>query len=865
MHDFDLASPGNRGENIKEGDKIMDKQLLYNPVLLSKKELKKTYTIRNDTLNELINHIKDHKLDTPSKHMMIIGSRGMGKTTLGLRVLHEIEDNPNLRKTWQPVPFMEESYEVCDAAEFWLLALKHLSRMVNDNIWSDYSKKIANLKLDSQALEAYALDALEEYCDESGKRLILFVDDVNGLFRQFKSKREVHAIRAAMIEYPRLFLLGTAHSVFVENIDHWTPLYGFFQTIELRRVDSSESREMFNVSAERAGAKIPDLDSSNAYGVIEVIRLLTDGNTRSISMAIQMLIGNSSNGSDILERVIDEHTPYFKAKVEELPTQARKVFHELAAGWCPMLAREAAVGARLGTSQTSAQIGILVDKEYVREVKLAGERRVRYELSNRLFNIYYVFRLSSSERERLRLLVGFLYNYYGSSAIRSLHFNALGEFPEKYYSFGQVKELRDILSSHVLIYGNITDKDKLSVEMLYNIRKCHGKFGELERSTKNPSVWVKFGEIMQQQERLNDAFQSYGHALELILSNSLDNSHTELKDGDLDRGLIDVGIENQELIRMIVKRTSRMNIDQLIMHHRLIYGCLNAFIGGIGIALRKDGIAENALRRALECAHVKKSNHQKGSELKAMLLSIMLGMIPMIKDLDNEELLKGVVWDGVLTLIEDLGKGRELRDHIDRCTKNSKTAGKTLRDVVFIGAMSTGMTIISDGNRDRAEDFFLWLAHEFSFVDVAWELGAELAAGQVDDKWYLSAEEFVHKALRFYPDDPRSHFIAFVVGSKLEKWTKALDHLEICLNLDSGFGRHRWFEVGDLLVRAAYAGLDGRVREIMENGSLGNELEPLWYALRHEEDLQAILLPREVVNAAKDIRSKLYGESSRKC
>ena len=843
----------------------MDKQLLYNPVLLSKNELKKTYTIRKDTLNELISHITDHKLDTPSKHMMIIGSRGMGKTTLGLRVLYEIEDNPNLRKAWQPVPFMEENYEVCNAAEFWLLALKHLSRMVNDNTWSDYSKEIANLKLDNQALEAYALDALEEYCDGSRKRIILFIDDVNGLFKQFKSKREVHAIRAAMIEYPKLFLLGTANSTFVENIDYWTPLYGFFQTIQLRQVDRSETRKMFKSAAKRVSVEVSDLDSSKTYGAIEVVRLLTGGNTRSISMAIQMLIGKSSNSLDVLEKVIDEHTPYFKAKVEELPTQARKVFHVLAAGWCPMLAREAAAGARLGTSQASAQISILINRGYVREVKLDGERRIRYELSNRLFNIYYIFRLSSSERERLRLFVAFLYNYYGSPAIRNLYFNALREFPARDYPFGQVKELQDILAGHVLIYGNITNEDKLVVEMLHNIRERDRESSELDRLVKDPSVWVRFGKLMQRKKRFSDAFQAYGHALGLILSNFLDNSSRKLKNGDLDEELIDIGTKNQELITMIVKRASKINIDELIMHHRLIYGCLNAFIGGIGAIAGRDEITANALRRALECAHIRKSDDQKGSELRAMLLAIMLGVIPMIKDLNKEELLESVIKDGVLTVIKDLGKHNELRDHIDRCTRNSKATGKTLRDVVFIGAMSTGMTIISNGHRDQAEDFFLWLAHEFSFGDVAWGLGAELAAGQVGDKWYLSAEEFVHKALKIRPDDPRSHFIAFVVASKLEKWAKALDHLEICLNLDSGFGRRRWFEVGDLLVRAACSGQNRKVREIMENGSLRNELEPLWYALRNEEDLQVTPLPREIVNAAKDIRNRLYGESSGKC
>ena len=56
---------------------------------------------------------------------------------------------------------------------------------------------------------------------------------------------------------------------------------------------------------------------------------------------------------DDLERLIDEQTPYFKARIEALPPQARKVFHCLAQAWSPLLAREVAARAKLGSSHAS--------------------------------------------------------------------------------------------------------------------------------------------------------------------------------------------------------------------------------------------------------------------------------------------------------------------------------------------------------------------------------------------------------------------------------------------------------------------------------------------------------------------------------
>ena len=248
-------------------------------------------------------------------------------------------------------------------------------------------------------------------------------------------------------------------------------------------------------------------------------------------------------------------------------------------------------------------------------------------------------------------------------------------------------------------------------------------------------------------------------------------------------------------------------------------------------------------------------------ETKALLLAIILSTIPILQSLEEGRVLENFIEDGVLPMIAELHNGNELKAHIDRCGRISKSAGKTLRDVVFIGAISTGMKLISDGHQDRAGSFFSWIACEFSFSDFGWNLGVELAKSQVGDGWYLSAEEFVDNALAVQPDDSENHFFAFIVTSKLGKWRKALEHLKECFNFDPGFGRGNWSEVADLLVQAACAGEDRRVDEIMENGGLKNELEPLWYALQHEGNLHATPLPREIVDAVEDIRGRLSSET----
>ena len=114
-----------------------------------------------------------------------------------------------------------------------------------------------------------------------------------------------------------------------------------------------------------------------------------------------------------LEQLIDEQTPYFKARIEELPIQARKVFDCLANGWRPMLAKEVAGAANLTSSHASAQLKQLVERGYAQEIRLPGAKRTRYQVGDRFYNIYYVLRFSRTNRQRLERLVAFLHDLFG--------------------------------------------------------------------------------------------------------------------------------------------------------------------------------------------------------------------------------------------------------------------------------------------------------------------------------------------------------------------------------------------------------------------------------------------------------------------
>ena len=428
----------------------MTRQRLYNPAHLTPDELKETFVAREDTLAEMLRLIREQTPGRPCQHMMLIGARGMGKTTLGLRFLYAIEDHPGLRDHWQPVAFDEESYGIVSLADFWIHALRHLTRATGESRWKARADSLEKDDRDIKRLAAYALDALIDFHEETGKRLILFVENIDAVLGQIHDEREIHMLRATLIERPEILLLGSANAFFEAIGGYGQPLYEFFRVLKLVGIGQEDSRRILKATADREGR--PDVPEvlNREHGRLETIRRLTGGSPRLLVLACRMLIESPlGSAMEDLERLIDEQTPYFKARIEELPVQARKVFHCLSEGWKPLPAKEVARAARLSSSHASAQLKQLLDRGYVREVRLPHAKRTRYEVADRFYNIYYLLRFSRTGREPLERLVGFLHDLFGPSGMRTMYPATLTTLQNHGIGTQELSELLGVLAGHV--------------------------------------------------------------------------------------------------------------------------------------------------------------------------------------------------------------------------------------------------------------------------------------------------------------------------------------------------------------------------------------------------------------------------------
>jgi hypothetical protein len=372
----------------------------YNPAFLSQEELIQSFVVRQVDLDLIIETIKENT-DNSNQHVLIIGPRGMGKTMLVLRAMASIANDKELNAQWYPIVFSEESYEVFTAAEFWLRAIFHLSKQTkNENLMQIHEQLKA--ERDEKRLYERALACLMDFADEQNKRLLLVVENINMLLEDQIGLDETWDIRHTLLNEPRIMLLGTAPSRFDEIDNAGKAMFDLFKIHHLEALSTQDSKCLWEFLTEHEVEE----------NIIRPIHILTGGNPRLLAIISYFAAGASFR--ELMKQLtflIDEYTTYFKSNIESLPSLERKVFITLANIWEPATAARVAQDARIPVNKASSLLKRLEFRGCVSAVKSSG-RKNNYQVSERLYNIYHLMRISGHQSDRVRAVVDFMINFY---------------------------------------------------------------------------------------------------------------------------------------------------------------------------------------------------------------------------------------------------------------------------------------------------------------------------------------------------------------------------------------------------------------------------------------------------------------------
>ena len=391
----------------------------YNPAQLRDEDFLLGFVARQELAEKILARLGEIKLHGLAQHRLILGQRGMGKTSLLRRIALGVRDTPALAATLIPLSFREEQYNVHNLHVFWCNCLDALGDWFEATGRPDQAERmdreVAALDVrDDDDEGSIALGVFRQWMKREGKRPLLLLDNIALIFDGLKDKQ--WSLRRVLQEAGGIVIIGATASFLEAAAKPEAAFYDFFQVDVLEKLSHSELLSCLRELAAKRGdagqnvIRLLDRDPARIHALFD----LTGGNPRTLAMIYLML--EMSDEGDVmrdLDRVLDQATPLYKARVEEFATQARVVFDAVALAWNPVVAADIATTTGLEVGAVSAQLDRLQKDGVLEKVSLSTTSRTAFQVAERFFNIWYLMRHGPRrQRSRLRWLAEILRRIY---------------------------------------------------------------------------------------------------------------------------------------------------------------------------------------------------------------------------------------------------------------------------------------------------------------------------------------------------------------------------------------------------------------------------------------------------------------------
>jgi tetratricopeptide (TPR) repeat protein len=397
---------------------------IYNPQLMSREELLRVFVARQEELTRIVDQLRREVAAQPQHHL-IVGARGMGKTTLLARIRHAIADDALLARHCLPLVFPEEQYNVGSLADFWLNCIDALTDMLElmnraehvDGLDREVAR-VSAVPVEAERRRS-ALDLLCKLAEQLDRRLVLLVDNVDMVLDRLE--RDEWALREVLSAEPRIQLIGATSAPLESYYRHDRAFYDFFRVHHLTGLSDAETfRVLHGLAAATGNARVERLLNEEP-GRIKTIRLMSGGNPRTVVLMFTLLeLGADGDVRSDLERLLDLCTPLYKHRIEALPSQAQQIIDAIAMHWHPATAADLAETIHLKINAISSQLERLVKDGIVEKVTIPGSSRLGFQIAERFFNIWCLMRASRRVRRRLAWFVEFLRMMFGLDELKRL-------------------------------------------------------------------------------------------------------------------------------------------------------------------------------------------------------------------------------------------------------------------------------------------------------------------------------------------------------------------------------------------------------------------------------------------------------------
>ena len=449
----------------------------------------------------------------------------------------EVQNDPQLSPFLLPVKFSEEQYQIRSLCRLWEEVADYLQTLYEDEFEDILDRMEVHFDDDDYDLQCFSY--LEKAVKSKNKKLLLLIDNIDELLGKLKEK-EQRRLREILLTSSSFIIIGGSTKMIEQQYDYGKPFYEFFKIIKLTGLNKEDSIAFLRTIGDVQQNKKIAAIISNTPERIETLRRLTGGVPRTLMMLFDIFVDESDNAFDDLLQVLDDATPLYKHRMDDLPDTLQDITHTIAMNWDGMLTKDIAKKTRLESKVVSAQLKQLETKYGLVESLSIGKNKI-YKIEERFFNIWYLMRFGrKKDRQKIEWLVKFLVSWCSHEELedraeRFMNTVKKGEIKESYvyhmcealsyaglnieteHKMKQgVKDYLIGIDSHLV--GEISDSDReihKKVIKLYDENNIDEAIKLLVKSQKNSSIILHMlGFLYKEQKEYSKAEAYYLKSIE---------------------------------------------------------------------------------------------------------------------------------------------------------------------------------------------------------------------------------------------------------------------------------------------------------------------------------------------------------------
>ena len=397
---------------------------LYNQSTGSDDDFIANFVARHDVLETLCRRLRSANEHTGDVHHILIGPRGMGKTSMLRRLAIAINRDAKLASLYIPLSFREEQYNVLHLRNFWQNCTEALAewaertgkqeladridQLIESNVWNDDEKAAEQFRHEMAVLR---------------RRAVLLIDNMD-LILDALPDDDQWSLRRYLQHKDGPIVIGAATQALKEAADRKAAFYEFFQPHYLEPLAIDETMACIRqlaVARSAHGRRVLDVIQRQPER-LKTLHTLTGGNPRVLVLIYRLLeTAETEAVMADLESLLDQVTPYYKARIEEYQTpQQRAVIDAIALFWDPISIGELSRVTDIKTTTLSGLLTKLRKDGLIENTETSGPY-AGYQIVERFLNIWYLMRHGTRRtKQKMRWLVGFLTSFYSRRELRDL-------------------------------------------------------------------------------------------------------------------------------------------------------------------------------------------------------------------------------------------------------------------------------------------------------------------------------------------------------------------------------------------------------------------------------------------------------------